>query len=117
MTKPTQPAELLREYASKAVMWDALVGSDAKAANPIFDRLHQIAKELRTSPQGRSGLERLAHHEVAGVRLLAASDCLPFAPEVGEPVLADLESFPGLHAISAEYTLKAFRAGTLKLDW
>lgn len=113
----TEAAELLQEYVAKAVTWDELVGSDAKAANPIFDRLHQIAKELRTSPEGRSGLELLAHHEVAGVRLLAASHCLPFAPEVGEPVLTDLQSFPGLYAVDAEYTLKAFRAGTLNLDW
>lgn len=118
MNQPShEPSDLISEYARAAEAWDEIVLSDAGSANPIFDRLHQLAKELRASSEGREGLERLTSHEAVGVRLLAGSDCLPFAPEIGEPVLEAIESFPGLHAVSAKYTLEAFRAGTLDMHW
>jgi hypothetical protein len=32
-------------------------------------------------------------------------------------VLEEIEKVPGLHAVTAKYTLKAFRQGTLNQDW
>ena len=90
------------------------LGNFSERRQRNFDERRQ---QLRTSPEGRAGLEDLTRHAAAGVRLLAASDCLPFAPEIGEPVLEAIESSPGLHAVSAKYTLKSFRAGTLNLGW
>lgn len=108
---------LLSEFAESAVAWDLLVGHDAKKANRIFDRLHALAKQLRQTPAGRTGLIGLTRHEVPGVRLLAATECLAWSPDVAVPTLEAIEGSVGLHAVSAKYTLKAYRAGTLDLDW
>jgi hypothetical protein len=108
---------LLSEFAESAVAWDSLVGRDAKRANRLFDRLHTLAKVLRQSSAGRAGLAELTRHEVTGVRLVAATECLAWSPEVAVPALEAVESTAGLHAVSAKYTLKAYRAGTLDLDW
>jgi Domain of unknown function (DUF2019) len=108
---------MLSEFTESAVAWDSLVGSDAKKANRIFDRLHALAKELRQTPSGRAGLLLLSGHEVAGVRLLAATECLAWSPEVAVPALEAIEGSVGLHSVSAKYTLKSYRAGTLDLDW
>lgn len=110
-------AALLSEFAEGAATWDSLVGGDAKRANRVFDRLHALAKELRQAPAGRVGLLALTSHEIEGVRLLAATECLAWSPEVAVPTLEAIESSVGLHAISAKYALKSYRAGTLDLDW
>ncbi len=110
-------AALISEFAEGAAMWDSLVGSDAKQANRIFDRLHALAKELRQAPAGRAGLLALASHEIQGVRLLEATECLAWSPEVAVPTLEAIEGSVGLHAVSANYTLKSYRAGILDLDW
>ena len=108
---------LLRDFAEEAARWHSLVGDDAETANRIFDRLHAVAKELRRTPAGRAGLESLTSHELAGVRLLAATECLAWSAEVAVPVLEQVERSGGLHAVSAKYTLRSYRAGTLNLDW
>ncbi|MFT4030053.1 MAG: DUF2019 domain-containing protein [Protaetiibacter sp.] len=108
---------ILSEFAESAVAWDSLVGGDAKKANRVFDRLHVLAKSLRQTPDGRAGLAALTQHETPGVRLLAATECLAWAPEVAVPALEAIEGSAGLHAVSAKYTLKSFREGTLNLDW
>jgi hypothetical protein len=108
---------LLGEFAEDATAWDSLVGGDARKANHIFDRLHALAKELRQTPAGRAGLLGLTRHEIPGVRLLAATECLAWSPEVAVPTLEAIESSVGLHAVSAKYTLKSYRAGTLDSDW
>lgn len=116
MTERIEDA-LLSEFTESAVVWDSLVGSDAKKANRIFDRLHTLAKDLRQTPAGRSGLLALSGHEITGVRLLAATECLAWSPEVAVPALETIEGSVGLHSVSAKYTLRSYRAGTLDLDW
>lgn len=116
MTDANEDA-LLSEFTESAIAWDSLVGADAKKANRIFDRLHALAKDLRHTAAGRAGLAGLTRHEVAGVRLLAATECLAWSPEVAVPTLEAIEGSAGLHAVSAKYTLKSYRAGTLDLDW
>jgi hypothetical protein len=54
---------------------------------------------------------------VVAVRLSAATDALYWAPEVAAPVLEELEQEPSLHAVSAKWTLRSYRAGTLNLNW
>ena len=110
-------SELVREFAEYAERWDSLVASSANRANVVFDRAHEVAKQLRLTGDGRAGIERLTRHPLPGVRLLAASECLAWAPDIATPVLEELERGPTLHAVSAKYTLKEYRSGTLNLDW
>ena len=111
------PVELLiEEYVSGASQWAQIQG-DAAAANPVFDRLQQLQKVLRTSTQGRAAMSDLITSEVAGVRLIAATHVLAFDPDAAVRVLEELEVGSGLHALSAKYTLLSYRAGKLDLDW
>lgn len=105
------------EYEQSARDWDALVSTDAKRANAIFDRLHQLAKLMRESPDGRAALTSLMSHESTGVRLLAATECLAWDASRAQTVLASIKDAGGLHAVSAKYTLRSFESGTLDLDW
>jgi hypothetical protein len=107
---------LLQQFEEKAELWGDLIGDSARKANRLFSQLTLIEKELRLSPEGRSGLEGLLSHGSQGVRLLASSACLYWNPEIGVAALEQLATEPGLHALSAEYTLKAFREGTLNLQ-
>ena len=49
-------------------------------------------------------------------RPLVASHSLGGAPEEASTVLEALEQEPGLHALTAKYTLRAYRSGKLNLD-
>ncbi|WP_020390257.1 DUF2019 domain-containing protein [Kribbella catacumbae] len=109
-------AALVERYRLLAEEWDEKQG-DAKRANRVFDQHHEVAKQLRDIEGGRLGIQALLTHPVIGVRLLAATDTLRWAPEAAVPVLEQIQSVRDLHAISAEYTLKAFREGKLNLDW
>ena len=40
-----------------------------------------------------------------------------FDPDAAVAALDSLEAASGLHALSAKYTLRSFRSGTLDLDW
>jgi hypothetical protein len=109
--------DALADYAAKAEAWDSLVFSHAARANPIFDQLHHLAKPLRGNLEWRAGLERLTRSETPGVRLLAAAECLVWNPALAEEVLTELMGTTTLHAVTAKYTLREFRAGKLNLDW
>ena len=111
-----ETAALVERYRLLAEEWAELQG-DAKRANRLFDQHHEVAKRLRGAEEGRSGIQALLAHSQDGVRLLAATDTLAWAPDAAVPVLEQLESGPGLHAISAKYTLKSYRDGKLDLDW
>jgi hypothetical protein len=88
-----------------------------KRANPLFDRLHAIFKQLRTEQAGRDGIAALMDDPTLGVRLMAAAHSLAWAPEKAARVLEAIEAGPGLHAVTAKYTLKSFREGSLNMDW
>ncbi|GAB4100006.1 hypothetical protein [Sinomonas halotolerans] len=107
---------LLNEFEEKAKLWGDLIGHNARKANRLFSQLDLMDKELRRSPEGRSGMEGLLSHDSQGVRLLASTACLYWNPEIGVAALEQLASEPGLHASSAKYTLKAFHDGTLNLE-
>lgn len=108
--------ELVEKYRLLAEEWDEKQG-DAKRANRVFDKHHEVAKQLRDIEGGRLGIQALLTHPVIGVRLLAATDTLLWAPEAAVPVLEQIEADRNRHSIAAEYTLKAFREGKLNLDW
>ena len=106
----------VRKYRETADRWSALVGTDPKRANRDFDRLRRLAKTLRTVQAGRDGLEGVASHGAPGAKLLAATQCLLWNPEYAVKVLEELEKGPSIHGLSARYTLRAYRAGTLDLQ-
>jgi len=107
---------LRAEYRALVVEWDG--ASDApKAANRLFDALHALYKQLRTSEEGRSAITGLLDDPVPAVRLAAATHSLAWRPERAETVLEELERVDSLHAVTAKWTLRSWRAGKLDLDW
>jgi hypothetical protein len=108
--------ELVEKYRLLAEEWDEKQ-DDAKRANRVFDKHHEVAKRLRGIEGGRIGIQALLTHPVVGVRMMAATDTLLWAPDAAIPVLEQIESGPGLHAVTAKYTLKSYREGKLNLDW
>ncbi len=106
---------LLATYEELALAWDA--ERQAKKANRIFDKLHQIALQLRPLESGREGLESLLRHDNRGVRLKAASDCLAWGSEEALSTLEGLVEPRGTHSLSADMTLREFRAGRVRFDW
>lgn len=111
-----QVAGLAARYLQLARAWDEQQG-DARRANKLFDEHHAVAKQLRASEPGRQAIAALLGHEHSGVRLLAATDTLAWNPDAAVAVLKSIDTEPGLHAVTAKYTLKSYRDGTLDLDW
>lgn len=109
-------AGLAARYLRLARAWDEQQG-DARRANKLFDEHHAVAKQLRASDPGRQAIAALLRHEDTGVRLLAATDTLAWNPDAAVAVLESIDTEPGLHAVTAKYTLKSYRDGTLDLDW
>jgi hypothetical protein len=121
VTAPTSPDQpevdaLLARYQLALEDWEESQGSPSEA-NALFDTAHSLAKQLRQASEGRAGIQMLMEHPLAGVRLIAASDALAWAPDQAVPVLESLGSGSGLHAVSAKYTLRSYRSGKLNLDW
>jgi hypothetical protein len=106
--------ELIQEYEQAAAAHGrALAAGDHRSANRAHDKVANAYRELRrraAAPQ----LLPLLRSEDENVRAWVAAHALEFAPEPGEPVLLGLTARPGLLRVQAEYTLKAWREGTLK---
>lgn len=109
-------SEDLDDYERLATEWDQAQG-DAKKANRIFDQLHALARKMRESAEGRDALESLLNHPLRGVRMKVAGECLAWAPERAMAVLEALRDPRGTHSLSADYTLREYRAGNLRFDW
>jgi ABC-type branched-subunit amino acid transport system substrate-binding protein len=107
---------LLARYQRALEDWDESQDRPTEA-NALFDAAHALAKQLRQTKEGRAGIQALLDHPRAGVQLLAASDTLAWAPDRAITILESLETGPGLYAVSAKYTLRSYRSGTLNLDW
>ena len=106
--------QLLAAYASTAERWHEL-RTDARAANPVFDDNARLAALLLESDSGRAGIARLMHHELSGVRVLAAAHSLHAFPDEAVAVLEALAPGSDLHAIAAEHALTEYRAGRFEL--
>jgi hypothetical protein len=106
--------ELVQEYEQAAVAYgQALAAANHRAANRAHDRIANAYRELR-SRAAASHLLPLLKSEDDDVRSCVAAHALEFAPEQGEPVLLGLAARPGRLRTPAEYTLKAWKEGTLK---
>lgn len=116
MSEPADVERLLAAYASTAERWHDL-RANAAAANPVFDENERLARELRTSREGRAGIAALIDHPASGVRMLAAAHSLDFCEPAAVSALEQLAAGErSLHAIAAEYALEQFRDGTFSLD-
>ena len=112
----TDVVALSARYEALGIAWDNALGTPAKA-NALFVRAHRIAVRLRESPAGRDALLTFLDHESRAVRLCAAAECLPYSPQRATAVLREVALSDGLHAVSAEMTLKEFEAGRLNMNW
>jgi Domain of unknown function (DUF2019) len=104
------------KYRALVVEWDE-ARDTPKGANPLFDALHLLYKELRESEEGRQAITGLLDDPIAAVQLSAASHSLALQPERAVAVLEELEQGASLHAVTAKWTLRSYRNGKLDLDW
>jgi hypothetical protein len=102
----------LGTYKALAERWSAL-GSHPKEANAIFEQLRSIGRDLRQTAEGREGIVALIGDQNRNVRLIAASESLNWDDSRGLAALEELEQGDELTAVSAKYTLKQYRRGTL----
>jgi hypothetical protein len=109
-------ATLLARYRQVLEQWERSQ-DNANKANKLYAQAQAYAKELRLTEDGRAGIRSLMSHPDGGVRLLAAAHTLTFEPTSAVPVLEELETGLGLASVSAKYTLRSYRKGTLYLDW
>ena len=103
---PYDTAQALEDYHVTAVAWDA-AQRDADRANPLFDHLRDLFRQLRDSEPGRQGIAALMNDPNVGVRLIAASDSLGWAEAEATEVLTLIENRPGLHAVTAKIRLSS----------
>jgi hypothetical protein len=102
------------EYLSNAINFGAAQGDrDFEAGNDFATNLERLGKLLRESPEGQQLLRDLLTHQDPYVRVWAAKDSLPFAAELGVPVLEAIEATKGLLGTAARMTLSEWRAGRL----
>jgi hypothetical protein len=111
----------LVEYERTARAWARLAGSVGRDGiskqNGVFKQNHEAYKAVRDTEDGRRLIERLAEDPDGWVRSLAATHCLPFAPDLGGRVLATLAANRGELGFVAETTLAQHALGRLDLDW
>lgn len=108
--------ELIEAYEQTAQRWGQLQ-SDSSAANRVFEENHAIYKRLRGDERGRLGISGLMDHESEAVRLVAATHSLAWNSQRAIAVLEEMERSSNLRGVDAKWTLRAYRKGTLDLDW
>lgn len=104
--------ELVAQYADAASVHGEATVTGSHPANDEADLIAAVYRELRRRGS-ESALLVLLESREEGVRGWAGAHALEFAPEQGEPVLAELAESPGLHGFDAQITLREWRAGRL----
>jgi hypothetical protein len=112
--EPRDTGGLIVAYRASLERWANLQGNP-RAANEEFDRGCELFRQLALSDAGRMAIIELMSHPSPWVRLRAGAHALAWAPEAATEVLAHLMDGQGLFAVSAEYTLREYRAGRLKI--
>jgi hypothetical protein len=117
MTELSREAIAVRDrYRSLAVDWDE-ARDDPSEANRLFDLLHALYKDVRTTASGQEAITSLLDDPITAVRLAAATHSLGWEPKRSEQVLEEIEQESNLHAMTAKWTLRSYRSGTLDLEW
>jgi hypothetical protein len=104
------------QYREMAMEWDE-ARDNPQEANRIFDALHALYKNLRTTAQGRGAITSLLDDPITAVRLAAATHSLAWQPARAEQILEEIEQEGSLHAVTAKWTLRSYRSGKLNLGW
>lgn len=84
-----------------------------ESGNQFADVLERLGSVLRESAEGRFAIVDMLQHSDAYVRLWAAKDALPFAPDQAVAVLETIGAAKGLIGTAARMTLGEWRAGRL----
>jgi hypothetical protein len=107
-------------YRNTLVEWGkATEAGVTREANRLFVLNHERFKELSATSEGREAITSLLADSDAFVRSVAATHSLLWAPERAVAVLEALQrdaQLPWQVQVSAEYTLKEWRAGRLDLE-
>jgi len=109
--------DLLEEYTAAAIAHGVATESgDPKKGNRASDQLVAINSELRRrGPQAHRSLLTLLADAHPAVRGWAGSQVLEFAPGEGERALEEVSrTAKGLIGLTAEWTLREWRAGRLR---
>lgn len=110
--------DLLRVYREAALTHAAASMSGRhRVANRAFDSLGMLRREISSrGASGQEGLRALLEDEENGVRVWAATHCLPFAAHEAEAVLKEVAAHAkGSVGLSAEVTLSEWKAGRLQV--
>jgi hypothetical protein len=92
----------------------ATEAGNSDRTNKCYDIVAAIYRELRArGPDAQRALLSFIDHQNVSVRCWVASHALDFAPEQGEPVLAQLASGRDLCAFDAKMTLREWKKGSL----
>jgi hypothetical protein len=107
---------LIETYRSAAKLHgEATEAGDHKTANKSAELIGALYAELRRrGATAQRALLPLLTDPASGVRLWSASHALEFSPEHGEPILKELASSGPFLRLTAEMTLKEWRAGRLR---
>lgn len=107
---------LVQSYRDAAARHgEALTVGNHKVANKAADVIAAIYSELRRrGATAQNHLIQLLDDPTPRVRGWAAAHALEFAPDKGEAVLQELALHSGFLGVSAETTLKEWRAGRLR---
>jgi Domain of unknown function (DUF2019) len=107
--------ELTTAYAKAASEHGAATAAgNPDRANECHDMVASVYRELRArGPDAQRALLPLIGYADDAVRYWAASHALEFAPDQGEPVLAELARSRGLSAFNAKMTLREWQKGNL----
>jgi hypothetical protein len=93
---------------------EATEAGDHKSANKSADLVSEVYAELRKrGTNAQRALLPLLRDPISGVRLWSASHALEFSPEDAEATLKELACSASFLGLSAETTLKEWRAGRL----
>jgi hypothetical protein len=117
MRDPTV-VELVEQYREAAAESSSSMRTiDPQKANRAHDRLHQIYKILRQSPEGRQAIAALLDDPNPEVRCWAAAHSLEWSPLRARRVLEELSKRDDLLGFEALMTLQEFDAGRLSFDY
>jgi hypothetical protein len=104
-------------YREMVLAWHA-AAADVKHANSLMDQLHRLYKQMKLTQDGRDAISSLLDDDHVAVRLVAATDALPWEGERSVRVLDEIQRTErSLLAVDAKWVIRGYRDGTLDLDW
>src|SRR5205085_622686 len=112
-------ADLEGRFLEIALRRSSDLKGNVTRANRAYAELHDLKNQMRLLPdRGEAMLKRLAAHANIDVRMIACAALLavdePFALDALQQIA---RSEPGFASLTAEMTIREWRAGRLKDHW